>query len=443
MTLTMILATLTALGVLITIHEFGHFYVARRCGVKVLTFSIGFGPTLFKRRGKDGVDYQLAALPLGGYVRMLDSREGQVSEAEKHLAFDQQSLKARSAIVAAGPAINLIFAALVYAVLAMVGTQYAAPILGQVTPDSAAERAGLPQGHEFISIAGRQTDGWQAVGLAIVSAAGESEPLEIRMARPGDSTSRLYRLDVSGLDGELNDPLAQLGIQPYAPPIDPVVGGLSETGPAMAAGMRQGDRIVSIDGQVISGWMQLVDAVRASEGRALAFGIDRSGQRLELSIAPIEMEGVLRVGILPRQPSLPPEFIRTQQSGPLQAVFDGIQRTAQMSVLTLEAMWKMLTGVLSTANLSGPITIAKVATASAESGLLPYLAFVAYLSVSLGVLNLLPIPVLDGGHLAWYAVEAIRGKPVSERIQAIGVQLGMSLVMVLMVVAFYNDLFRP
>ena len=443
MTLTMILATLTALGVLITIHEFGHFYVARRCGVKVLTFSIGFGPTLFKRRGKDGVDYQLAALPLGGYVRMLDSREGQVSEAEKHLAFDQQSLKARSAIVAAGPAINLIFAAVVYAVLAMVGTQYAAPILGQVTPDSAAERAGLPLGHEFISIAGRETDGWQAVGLAIVSAAGESEPLEIRMARPGDSTSRVYRLDVSGLDGELNDPLGQLGIEPYAPPIDPIVGGLSETGPAKAAGMQQGDRIVSIDGQVISGWMELVDAVRASEGRALAFGIDRSGQRLELDIAPVEMDGVLRVGILPRQPDLPPEFIRTQQSGPAQAVFDGIQRTAQMSVLTLEAMWKMLTGVLSTANLSGPITIAKVATASAESGLLPYLAFVAYLSVSLGVLNLLPIPVLDGGHLTWYAVEAIRGKPVSERIQAIGVQLGMSLVMALMVVAFYNDLFRP
>lgn len=443
MTLTMILATLTALGVLITIHEFGHFYVARRCGVKVLTFSIGFGPTLLKRRGKDGVDYQLAALPLGGYVRMLDSREGQVSDEEKHLAFDQQSLKARSAIVAAGPAINLIFAAVVYAVLAMVGTQYAAPILGQVTPDSAAERAGLPQGHEFISIAGRETDGWQAVGLAIVSAAGEAEPLEIRMARPGDSTSRVYRLDVSGLDGELNDPLGQLGIEPYAPPIDPIVGGLSETGPAKAAGMQQGDRIISIDGQTISGWMELVDAVRASEGRALAFGIDRSGQPFELSIAPVEMNGVLRVGILPRQPDLPPEFIRTQQSGPVQAVFDGIQRTAQMSVLTLEAMWKMLTGVLSTANLSGPITIAKVATASAESGLLPYLAFVAYLSVSLGVLNLLPIPVLDGGHLTWYAVEAIRGKPVSERIQAIGVQLGMSLVMVLMVVAFYNDLFRP
>ena len=443
MTLTMILATLTALGVLITIHEFGHFYVARRCGVKVLTFSIGFGPTLFKHRGKDGVDYQLAALPLGGYVRMLDSREGQVSDAEKHLAFDQQSLKVRSAIVAAGPAINLIFAAAVYAVLAMVGTQYAAPILGQVAPDSAAERAGLPQGHEFISIAGRETDGWQAVGLAIVAAAGESEPLEVRMARPGDSTSRVYRLDVSGLDGELNDPLGQLGIEPYAPPIDPIVGGLSETGPAKAAGMQQGDRIVSIDGQAISGWMELVDAVRASDGRALAFGIDRPGQRLELSIAPVEMDGALRVGILPRQPDLPPEFIRTQQSGPVQAVFDGIQRTAQMSVLTLEAMWKMLTGVLSTANLSGPITIAKVATASAESGLLPYLAFVAYLSVSLGVLNLLPIPVLDGGHLTWYAVEAIRGKPVSERIQAIGVQLGMSLVMALMVVAFYNDLFRP
>ena len=442
MTLTMIIATLTALGVLITIHEFGHFWVARRCGVRVLTFSIGFGPKIWSRDGRDGTRYQLAALPLGGYVRMLDSREGSVSDDQLDVAFDKKPLHQRAAIVAAGPAINLIFAALVYAVLAMAGTQFAAPIVGAVAPDSPAAEAGLPAGHEILTVDGQSTDGWQGVGLAILAAAGESEPVVVEMGRPGDSTSRQYSLDVSSLSGALNDPLTQLGIEPFQPIIEPVVGQLSPQGPAEQAGLQVDDRILAVDGQVIDDWMPLVEAVRASEGRALEFSIDRQGQRLNLSITPEVIDGVVRVGILPAPVDLPPEYVRTRQSGPIQAVFDGVSRTAHMSMITLEAMWKMVTGVLSTANLSGPITIAKVATTSAESGLLPYLAFIAYLSVSLGVLNLLPIPVLDGGHLAWYAVEAIRGKPVSERIQAMGMQVGMSLVMALMVIAFYNDLFR-
>ena len=443
MTLTMIVATLTALGVLITIHEFGHFWVARRCGVRVLTFSIGFGPKVWSRVGQDGTRYQLAALPLGGYVRMLDSREGQVDPQEYAHSFDKKSLPQRAAIVAAGPAINLVFAALVYAVLAMAGTQYAAPVVGAVAPDSPAAQAGLPAGHEIISVDGRDTDGWQAVGLAILAAAGESDPIEVKMSRPGDSTARLYSLDVSSLQGELKNPLEQLGIEPFSPVIEPVVGQLSPQGPAERAGLQVDDRIVAIDGQAIADWMPLVDAVRASEGKALAFSVERQGLPVELSITPEVIDGVTRVGILPAPVDLPPEYLRTRQSGPIQALGDGVARTYQMSVITLEAMWKMVTGVLSTANLSGPITIAKVATTSAESGLLPYLAFMAYLSVSLGVLNLLPIPVLDGGHLAWYAIEAVRGKPVSERIQAMGMQVGMSLVMALMVVAFYNDLFRP
>ncbi len=442
MSLMMIVATLTALGVLITIHEFGHFYVARRCGIKVLTFSIGFGPKVWSRVGRDGVQYQLAALPLGGYVRMLDSREGTVSADEEHQAFDKKNLKQRAAVVAAGPAINLIFAAIVYAILAMAGTQFAAPIVGQVEPGSEAARAGIPAGHEILSIDGVATDGWQAVGLAILSHAGESEPLMLEMSRPGDSISRTYALDASILEGELKDPLGQLGIEPFSPVIEPVVGELSPNGPAMQAGLQVDDQILAINGQAVSDWMPLVDIIQSSQGETLIFTVQRGTQQLDLNIVPEQIDGALRVGILPKPVDLPPEFLRTRQAGPIEGLIQGVQKTWQMSTITLEAMWKMVTGVLSTANLSGPITIAKVATSSAESGLLPYLAFMAYLSVSLGVLNLLPIPVLDGGHLAWYAIEAIRGKPVSERIQAMGMQVGMSLVLMLMVVAFYNDLFR-
>lgn len=442
MSLMMILATLTALGVLITIHEFGHFYVARRCGIKVLTFSIGFGPKVFSRTGKDGVLYQIAALPLGGYVRMLDSREGEVSAAEKSQAFDQKSLGQRAAVVAAGPAINLLFAALVYAILAMAGSQFAAPIVGQVTPGSKAEQAGIPAGHEIVAIDAQPTPGWQAVGLAILGHAGESEPLMVEMVRPGDAVRRTYALDASGLEGQLQDPLGQLGIEPFSPRIEPIVGDLSPDGPARAAGLQVDDRILAIDGVALDDWMPLVERIQGSDGRTLAFTVQRGIQTLDIDITPARIDGSLRVGILPKPVDLPPEYIRTQKAGPIEGLMQGVSKTWQMSTITLEAMWKMVTGVLSTANLSGPITIAKVATSSAESGLLPYLAFMAYLSVSLGVLNLLPIPVLDGGHLAWYAIEAIRGKPVSERIQAMGMQVGMSLVLMLMVVAFYNDLFR-
>lgn len=443
MTLMMIAATLTALGILITIHEFGHFYVARRCGVKVLTFSIGFGPKIWSKTGKDGCVYQLAALPLGGYVRMLDSREGQVDASLVDQAFDKKPLGQRAAVVAAGPAINLIFAALVYAVLAMAGTQYAAPIVGAVTPGSAAEQSGLPAGNEILTVDGASTDGWQAVALGILSQAGEREPVILTSSRPGESIVQTHALDVSGLSGQLDDPLNQLGIQPFSPDIPAIVGELAPGAPAERAGLLPGDQIISINQQPISDWMVLVESVQASDGRPQDWVIVRDGAEQSLVLAPEMIDGSLRVGILPQPIELPDEFVRFKQAGPIEGLVEGVARTYQMSVITLEAMWKMVTGVLSTANLSGPITIAKVATTSAESGLLPYLAFIAYLSVSLGVLNLLPVPVLDGGHLAWYAIEAVRGKPVSERIQAMGMQVGMSLVLLLMFVAFYNDLFRP
>lgn len=443
--MTMILATLVALGVLIAVHEFGHFYVARRCGVKVLTYSIGFGPTIWSRTGSDGCQYRLAALPLGGYVRMLDSREGQVPPELLPVAFDQKPVAQRAAIVAAGPGINFLFAIVIYAVLAGVGSHSLAPIVGQVTADSPAALANLQSGEEIVSVDGTPVQGWQEVGLEIISDAGEAQPVILGVRQAGATLVQNKALDVSGLGGELADPLSQLGIQPWRPQAQLVLSEVAEGAAADAAGLQPGDRIVAIDGESMSAWDEVVEIVSAAEGQTLSMTVERAGTELALAVTPQahpQVDGRGYMGAAPVVDEIPEDFLRFHQDNPLQAVISGVERTWQMSALTLEAMWKMVSGVLSTANLSGPITIAKVATASAESGWLPYLAFVAYLSVSLGVLNLLPIPVLDGGHLAWFAVEAVRGKPVSEHIQAMGVRVGMSLVMALMVVAFYNDLTR-
>lgn len=420
MSLTMVLATLTALGVLITIHEFGHFWVARRCGVRVLTFSIGFGPTLGRVTDKHGTEYRIAALPLGGYVRMLDSREGEVDPAQYSESFDHKTLGQRAAIVAAGPAINLLFAALIYAVLAFVGRDYVAPILGPVTAGSAADQAGLREGYEIISVKDRAVRGWQDVGISILSDAGESQPVPIVQRRPGDSIEQRVLLDVSGLSGELNDPLQQLGISPWTPDVAAVISDVVPDTPAEQAGLMAGDRITAIDGRAVNSWQDLVSMISQAPNQSLLMTIDRLGRSMEMNITPAPSEqdpNVGRIGVYPVAPDVPADFVRTDRSGPLEAVWRGVARTYDMSVFTVEAIVKMISGALSPANLSGPISIAKVATASAESGLLPYLGFLALLSVSLGVLNLMPIPVLDGGHLMWYAIEAIRGKAVSERIQ--------------------------
>mgnify|MGYP000191610388 CR=1 FL=1 len=443
MSLTMLFATLTALGVLITVHEFGHFWVARRCGVRVLTFSIGFGPTLVRWRDKLGTQYQIAALPLGGYVKMLDSREGSVDAAEYAQSFDHKSLGQRAAIVAAGPAINFAFAVLMYFVLALVGRDVVAPILGEIEPGSAAERAGLSAGLEVVSVNGRATSGWQDVGLYILGDAGETQGVEIGVKRPGESVQSLRTLDVSGLSGELINPLAQLGITPWAPRVDPIVRETVPNSPAAEAGLQAGDQITRIDGRLIDGWMDLVDTVSAAPGQTLRVEWLRGNDRIERDLTPAPSDddpSVGRIGIYPQATPIPDDYLRTERSGFVGAIGQGFVRTWEMSAFTVEALFKMITGVLSPANLSGPISIAKVATASAESGLLPYLGFLALLSVSLGVLNLMPIPILDGGHLLWYAIEAVTGRPVPEHIQAMGMRVGMTLVMGLMVVAFYNDL---
>ncbi|MBA1278695.1 RIP metalloprotease RseP [Stutzerimonas stutzeri] len=444
----MIIGTLVALGVLVTFHEYGHFWVARRCGVKVLRFSVGFGRPLVRWRDRQGTEFVIAAIPLGGYVKMLDEREGDVPPALLNQTFNRKSVKQRFAIVSAGPLANFLLALVFFWALAMLGTEQIRPVVGAVEAGSLAERAGLMAGHEIVEVNGKSTSGWSEVNLQLIRRLGESGSLEL-LVRDGDSSqSQRLQLELNDwLKGaEEPDLIGSLGIRPWRPEIAPVVAQLDPQGPAQAAGVRLGDRLLSLDGEALNEWQDVIDRVKPLHGQAVQLEIERDGQRLELPLTLAERgedgsrRGYLGAGVAAGE--WPAEMLRNVSYGPLEAVVEGLRRTWTMSVLTLDSLKKMLFGELSVKNLSGPITIAKVAGASAQSGVGDFLNFLAYLSISLGVLNLLPIPVLDGGHLLFYLVEWVRGRPLSDRVQGWGVQIGISLVVGVMLLALVNDLGR-
>ena len=444
----MIIGTLVALGVLVTFHEFGHFWVARRCGVKVLRFSVGFGRPLLRWHDRQGTEFVLAAIPLGGYVKMLDEHEGDVPPALLEQAFNRKTVKQRFAIVSAGPLANFLLALVFFWALAMLGTEQVRPVVGAVEVGSLAERAGLMPGQEIVEINGKPTAGWAEVNLQLIRRLGESGSLEMLVRGvDGDQPQRLQLELTDWLKGaEEPDPIGSLGIRPWRPEIAPVVAQLDPEGPAQAAGVQLGDRLVSLDGEALTEWQAVIDRVKPLAGRAVLLGVERDGQQIErpLTLAGRgdgdKRRGYLGAGVAGGE--WPPEMLRQVSHGPVEAVGEGLRRTWTMSVLTLDSLRKMLFGELSVKNLSGPITIAKVAGASAQSGVGDFLNFLAYLSISLGVLNLLPIPVLDGGHLLFYLVEWVRGRPLSDRVQGWGVQIGISLVVGVMLLALVNDLGR-
>ncbi len=444
----MILGTLVALGVLVTFHEFGHFWVARRCGVKVLRFSVGFGTPLLRWHDRQGTEFVVAAIPLGGYVKMLDEREGDVDPALLEQAFNRKTVYQRIAIVAAGPLANFILALAFFWMVAMLGSQQVRPVIGAVSPDSMAAAAGLQAGSEIVAVDGEATSGWSAVNLQLVRRLGETGNLAVDVREQGSTVVSTRTLVLDGwLKGaEEPDPIASLGIRPWRPALAPVLAQLDPQGPAQAAGMQVGDRVLSLDGQPLDEWQQLVDRVRELPGATVNLQVEREGQVRDVTLNLAERgEGAQRSGYLGAGVAgveWPPEMLREISYGPLEAVVEGASRTWTMSLLTLDSLKKMLFGELSVKNLSGPITIAKVAGASAESGIGDFLNFLAYLSISLGVLNLLPIPVLDGGHLLFYLVEWVRGRPLSERVQGWGMQIGISLVIGVMLLALVNDLGR-
>ena len=444
----MIVGTLVALGVLVTFHEFGHFWVARRCGVKVLRFSVGFGMPLLRWHDKKGTEFVVAAIPLGGYVKMLDEREGEVPADQLDQSFNRKTVRQRIAIVAAGPIANFLLAMVFFWGLAMLGSEQVRPVIGAVESGSVAARAGLGAGQEIVAIDGEPTSGWAAVNLQLVRRLGESGSLQLMVREQGSTVDspRELVLDKWLKGADEPDPIRSLGIRPWRPAMPPILAELDPKGPAQAAGLKTGDRLLALDGQPVSDWQQVVDSVRVRPDSKIVLRIERDGAPIDVPVtlaargeskAPT---GYLGAGV--KAVDWPPEMIREVSFGPVAAIGEGVRRTWTMSVLTLDSLKKMLFGELSVKNLSGPITIAKVAGASAQSGVADFLNFLAYLSISLGVLNLLPIPVLDGGHLLFYLIEWARGRPLSDRVQGWGIQIGISLVVGVMLLALVNDLGR-
>lgn len=444
----MIIGTLIALGVLVTFHEFGHFWVARRCGVKVLRFSVGFGTPLIRWHDRHGTEFVVAAIPLGGYVKMLDEREGDVPPALADQSFNRKSVRQRIAIVAAGPVANFLLAILFFWLVAMLGSQQIRPVIGAVEPGSLAAVAGLGVGQEIVSVDGKPTNGWSAVNLQLVRRLGESGTLRVGVQDEGATLERIHEISLDGwLKGaDEPDPIQSLGLRPWRPAVTPVLAEIDPKGPAAAAGLKAGDKLLALDDVALNDWQQVVDSVRSRADTKVQLRIERDGAQLELPVnlgrrgEGASAGGYLGAGV--KGVEWPANMLREVSYGPLEGLGEGLARTWNMSVLTLESLKKMLFGELSVKNLSGPITIAKVAGASAQSGLGDFLNFLAYLSISLGVLNLLPIPVLDGGHLLFYLVEWARGRPLSDRIQGWGVQIGITLVIGVMLLALINDLGR-
>ena len=443
-----IAAFIVALGILITVHEFGHYWVARRVGVKVLRFSIGFGKPLWKRRlGADQTELVIAVLPLGGYVKMLDETEGDVPEAEKHRAFNRQSIPKRTAVVVAGPLFNFLFAVLAYSFLYMIGIDGIKPVVGKVVEGSIAERAGFRAGDELLSVDGKKVASWDHRRLLLFRHALNGTTADVTVRDPdGQVQTRVLdfsELPTSAIDAGLVE--RGLGLYGYVPEILPVIGVLGD-GPAREAGLQVGDRIVKVDDKRIVSWDDVVASISPRPGEALRITIDRAGEVMVFDVTPqpVERNGQIvgQIKIRPRYAEVPPELRVRVRYGPIQALLEGTASTWSMSVLTVEMLFKMLKLEVSAKNISGPITIAQYAGYSARIGLDRFVMFLAVVSISLGVLNLLPIPILDGGHLMYYCIEAIKGSPVSERVMIWGQQFGILLLIGLMVLAFYNDFTR-
>ena len=440
---------LVALGVLVTFHELGHFLVARACGVKVLRFSVGFGRRLLSRYDRHGTEFTLAAIPLGGYVKMLDEREGPVPEDQLHLAFNRKSVWARIAIAAAGPIANFLLAIVLFWAVFMGGTAGPVPIVGSVEPGSIAARAGLEANQEIVAVDGYPTPTWQALNWRLANRLGDTGTIEFAVRYPDSDLEYLMGAEIDRwLSGkEVPDPLKEIGLELWTPPIKMTLSQVTPDSPADRAGLRAGDKILATDGRIFGSWDSWTQYVRSRAGEAMQVEVERDGDRLTLSVTPERVtldsgEQIGRIGVLPVAETWPEDKVRTYHYGIFAALSKGLQETRDKSLFTLSSLKKLIVGELSTKNLSGPITIAKVAGTSADAGWQSFLSLLALLSISLGVLNLLPIPVLDGGHLLYYGIEAIKGSPVSERVQLIGLQVGMALVLGIMGLALYNDILR-
>lgn len=444
-----LIAFAVTLGLLITVHEFGHYLVARWCGVKVLQFSIGFGRALYSRRlGRDGTEFMLAAFPLGGYVRMLDEREGAVAEADLPRAFNRQAVWKRMLVVVAGPCANLLFAVLLYWILFMSGITGLKPLLGNVPEDSPAARASMKSGELVQKVDGISVATWQDVRWLLLRKSMETSRIEIE-ATSGNDEIHLHRLDLAGIthDGGQHDVLDQLGLAAYRPEMPARVGEVIEGGAAARDGLQAGDEILAVNGVAIAQWESFASIVRQNPSKPLELKIRRNGNPMPLRLTPDPVkQGANTVGRVGAAYKMAPEELKKYlvevRYSPTMALLHAAGKTWDTSVFSLQMLGSMLTGAVSWKGVSGPVTIATYAGQSAHVGWKSFLMFLALVSISLGVLNLLPVPVLDGGHLMYYMIEILKGSPVSERAMEIGQKIGFALLALLMACAFYNDINR-
>ncbi|MDN0125030.1 sigma E protease regulator RseP [Yersinia aleksiciae] len=448
-------AFIIALGILITVHEFGHFWVARRCGVRVERFSIGFGKALWRRTDRQGTEYVIALIPLGGYVKMLDERVEAVSPELRHQSFNNKTVLQRAAIVSAGPIANFLFAVIAYWLVFIIGVPSVRPVVGDISPQSIAAQANISPGMELKSVDGIETPDWDSVRLALVSKIGDKQTqVGVAPFSSGSDTSGAANIVQKTLDlrqwqfePDKQDPVVALGIIPRGPQIESVLAEVQPGSAAQKAGLQAGDRIVKVGGQSLDRWQTFVLQVRDNPGKPLVLDIERGSTPLSLTLIPdTKSVGENRsegfAGVVPKVIPLPDEYRTIRQYGPFTALYQAGDKTWQLMRLTVNMLGKLITGDVKLNNLSGPISIAQGAGVSAEYGLVYYLMFLALISVNLGIINLFPLPVLDGGHLLFLAIEKLKGGPVSERVQDFSYRIGSILLVLLMGLALFNDFSR-
>lgn len=437
-----------ALLLLIVIHEYGHFLVARCCGVKVLRFSFGFGKVLASWHDKRGTEYAWSLVPLGGYIKMLDEDEGEVLESERHLAFNNKSIWARIAIIVAGPLFNFLFAFAALWLVLVIGIKSLAPMIGDVKPGSIAARAGLTSQQEILSLAGKKIASWRDFQYALMPLLGANESVVITVKSLTNHQAKTLILPLENWQVDVKNPdvLASLGITPFIPTIPPIIGDVMEESPAQSAGLQTGDVINSVNGKTIADWLVLVDFVKQHPNQRIKLVITRQGKHktyainIGSTVNSGRVEGVL--GVRSQRIELPPHWLRLQREAPLQAIKTALEQTVDLTGATFTLIGRLVTGKLPIQSISGPVGIAQGAGESARNGLPYYLSFLALVSISLGVLNLLPIPMLDGGQLFYCLVEMIRRRPLSDELKSIGIYLGLVLLVTLMIIALSNDLSR-
>lgn len=433
-----------ALGILVFVHEYGHFWVARKNKVKVIRFAVGFGKPIYSWHGKTGTEYVIGLIPLGGYVRMLDGRVDEVSDADKPFSFDQKTVKQRIAIVAAGPLMNFIFAIFALFIMFLIGVPAVKPVIGNVIADSPAQHAGLYANDLIIKVEDQSVGDWEAASYALINHIGD-DTVNLTVSRGNfETTATLNTMGWTVSDGQL---LSGLGIEPFRPDPTLELSHVVADSAADLAGLKVGDTMLVLDNIPLTTWEQATGIISDSAGKELALLVQRGSERLTLTVRPTNKptaEGFSNgyLGIAPKFEKWPKDYVFNHQYGILPAVQKAVVKTYELITMSFQTIGKLITGVIGLDNLSGPISIAQGAGISAQSGIVYFISFLALISVNLGVVNLLPLPILDGGHLMYFLIELIRGKPVSERVQEVGFRIGAFALLMIMGIAIMNDFGR-